>query len=35
VPFAVIKQVMSTCTGEGYGRVSLAVMQKDAQLAQL
>ncbi len=35
VPFAVIKRVMSTCTGQGYGRISLAVMQKDAQVAQL
>jgi biopolymer transport protein ExbD len=32
VPFNVVKKVMSTCTSEGYGRISLAVMQK-AQLA--
>jgi biopolymer transport protein ExbD len=32
VPFSVIKKVMSTCTSEGYGRISLAVMQA-AQLA--
>jgi biopolymer transport protein ExbD len=32
VPFRVIKKVMSTCTSQGYGRISLAVMQK-AQLA--
>lgn len=32
VPFSVIKKVMSTCTSQGYGRISLAVMQK-AQLA--
>lgn len=35
VPFAVIKRVMSTCTSEGYGRISLAVIQKGAQVAQL
>jgi biopolymer transport protein ExbD len=28
IPFNVIKRVMSTCTGQGYGRISLAVMQK-------
>ena len=28
VPFNVIKKVMSTCTGQGYGRISLAVLQK-------
>ena len=27
-PFNVIKQVMSTCTSQGYGRISLAVIQK-------
>jgi hypothetical protein len=26
---------MSTCTSEGYGRISLAVMQQDASVAQL
>jgi biopolymer transport protein ExbD len=31
VPFNVIKKVMSTCTGEGYTRVSLAVMQKSTR----
>ncbi len=35
VPFAVIKRVMSTCTSEGYGRISLAVIQKGAQVAQM
>ena len=30
VPFSVIKKVMSTCTSEGYGRISLAVLQKAA-----
>ena len=28
IPFNVIKQVMSTCTSQGYGRISLAVIQK-------
>jgi biopolymer transport protein ExbD len=35
VPFTVVKKVMSTCTGQGYGRISLAVMQKSPQTAQL
>lgn len=35
VPFEVIKRVMSTCTGQGYGRISLAVIQKGAQVAQI
>jgi biopolymer transport protein ExbD len=35
VPFSVIKQVMSTCTSQGYGRISLAVMQKGHQAAQI
>ena len=36
VPFAVIKRVMSTCTSEGYAKISLAVLQKapEAELAQ-
>ena len=33
VPFAVIKKVMSACTGEGYENVSLAVIQKPSQVA--
>jgi len=33
VPFAVIKTIMSTCTGEGYENVSLAVIQKAQQMA--
>ena len=33
VPFEVVKKVMSTCTGEGYGRISLAVLQKGAKTA--
>jgi biopolymer transport protein ExbD len=28
VPFIVIKTIMSTCTGEGFENVSLAVTQK-------
>ena len=28
VPFSVIKRVMSTATGQGYGKISLAVLQK-------
>jgi len=28
VPFSVVKKVMATCTGQGYTRVSLAVVQK-------
>jgi biopolymer transport protein ExbD len=37
VPFDVIKKVMSTCTSQGYGRISLAVLQKgsEPQLSQL
>ena len=33
VPFIVIKRIMSTCTGEGYENVSLAVTQKTTQVA--
>ena len=33
VPFIVIKKVMSTCTGEGYENVSLAVTKKPSQVA--
>jgi biopolymer transport protein ExbD len=28
IPFEVIKRVLSTCTGQGYTNVSLAVVQK-------
>jgi biopolymer transport protein ExbD len=28
VPFSVVKKVMSTCTGQGFERISLAVLQK-------
>ena len=31
IPFRVIKKIMLTCTGSGYGRISLAVIQKAAQ----
>jgi len=33
VPFAVIKKIMSTCTGEGYENVSLGVIQKETHMA--
>ena len=33
VPFSVIKPIMSTCTGEGYEKVSLAVIQQNTQAA--
>jgi biopolymer transport protein TolR len=29
LPYEVVKRVMSTCTNEGYGRISLAVMEKE------
>jgi biopolymer transport protein ExbD len=37
VPFSVVKRVMSTCTSEGYARISLAVLQKapERSLTQL
>ena len=35
VPFAVIKKIMSACTGEGYENVSLAVIQNTQQLASI
>jgi biopolymer transport protein ExbD len=31
IPFKVLKRIMSTCTASGYGRISLAVIQKAAQ----
>ena len=35
VPFSVIKKVMSTCTSQGFDRISLAVLQKaPEQVAQ-
>jgi biopolymer transport protein ExbD len=33
VPFTVIKRVMTTCTGEGYSKISLAVLQKAPEAA--
>ena len=34
VPFTVVKKVMSTCTSQGYGRISLAVLQKESEPSQ-
>lgn len=31
IPFKVLKKIMSTCTASGYGRISLAVVQKAAK----
>jgi biopolymer transport protein ExbD len=31
IPFSVLKKIMSTCTGAGYGKISLAVIQKASQ----
>jgi biopolymer transport protein ExbD len=31
IPFHVLKKIMATCTGQGYTRVSLAVIQKSAE----
>ena len=31
IPFRALKKIMSTCTGSGYGRISLAVIQKAAK----
>lgn len=31
IPFKVLKKIMSTCTASGYGRISLAVVQKEAR----
>jgi len=31
IPFRALKKIMTTCTGSGYGRISLAVIQKAAQ----
>jgi biopolymer transport protein ExbD len=35
IPFSVVKRIMSTCTSQGYGHISLAVMQKEGQVAQI
>jgi len=32
IPFRVLKKIMSTCTGSGYGRISLAVIQRASQI---
>lgn len=31
IPFSVLKKIMSTCTNSGFGKISLAVIQKAAQ----
>ncbi len=31
IPFYVLKKIMTTCTGSGYGRISLAVIQKASE----
>lgn len=31
IPFRALKKIMSTCTHSGYGRISLAVLQKASQ----
>jgi len=33
VPFSIVKQIMSTCTAQGYTRISLAVIQKESAVA--
>ena len=35
VPFSVVKKVMSTCTSQGYARISLAVMQQESESTQI
>ncbi len=32
IPFKVLKKIMSTCTASGYGRISLAVVQKAVKI---
>ena len=34
VPFSVLKKVMSTCTSQGYERISLAVLKKETESTQ-
>jgi biopolymer transport protein ExbD len=34
IPFDVIKKIMSTCTGQGFTRISLAVTQKAPAVAE-
>lgn len=31
IPFSILKKIMSTCTNAGYGKISLAVIQKGSQ----
>jgi biopolymer transport protein ExbD len=33
IPFSVVKQIMSTCTTQGFTRISLAVIQKESAVA--
>ncbi len=33
IPFSIVKQIMSTCTAQGYTRISLAVIQKESAIA--
>jgi biopolymer transport protein ExbD len=35
VPFSVLRKVMSTCTSQGYGRISLAVLEREAGTSQI
>ena len=35
IPFSVVKQVMSSCTSQGYERISLAVIQKESGTSQI
>lgn len=35
IPFNIIKQVMSSCTSQGFERISLAVIQKESQTSQI
>jgi biopolymer transport protein ExbD len=35
IPFSIVKQVMSTCTSQGYERISLAVVQKETATASV
>ena len=34
VPFSVVKKVMSTCTGQGFEKISLAVLQKASKTSR-
>lgn len=34
IPFNIVKKIMSTCTSQGYGRISLAVIQKATQTTE-